>query len=140
MRVRRPTLARSGWALGTHTSQARPRIHTKTEASQRPHTNTAPLPGAANTETDTSQCGLTLTLTLHPCQEPLGVVGQIIPWNFPLVMAAWKVAPALAAGNWCASKGVSPFAPNSTAELGSWRACVIRVPWHSPFQGACAST
>jgi aldehyde dehydrogenase len=31
--------------------------------------------------------------------EPLGVVGQIIPWNFPLLMAAWKVAPALAAGN-----------------------------------------
>ncbi len=32
-------------------------------------------------------------------QEPLGVVGQIIPWNFPLLMATWKVAPALAAGN-----------------------------------------
>lgn len=32
-------------------------------------------------------------------QEPLGVVGQIIPWNFPLLMAVWKLAPALAAGN-----------------------------------------
>lgn len=31
--------------------------------------------------------------------EPLGVVGQIIPWNFPLLMAAWKIAPSLAAGN-----------------------------------------
>ena len=31
--------------------------------------------------------------------EPLGVVGQIIPWNFPLLMAAWKLAPAIAAGN-----------------------------------------
>jgi len=31
-------------------------------------------------------------------QEPLGVVGQIIPWNFPLLMASWKIAPALAAG------------------------------------------
>jgi len=31
--------------------------------------------------------------------EPLGVVGQIIPWNFPLLMAAWKIAPALACGN-----------------------------------------
>jgi aldehyde dehydrogenase len=31
--------------------------------------------------------------------EPLGVVGQIIPWNFPLLMAVWKLAPALAAGN-----------------------------------------
>lgn len=38
--------------------------------------------------------------TISLCiQEPLGVVGQIIPWNFPLLMAAWKVAPALAAGN-----------------------------------------
>ena len=32
-------------------------------------------------------------------KEPLGVVAQIIPWNFPLLMAAWKLAPALAAGN-----------------------------------------
>ena len=34
-----------------------------------------------------------------PDHEPVGVVGQIIPWNFPLLMLAWKVAPALAAGN-----------------------------------------
>ncbi len=34
-----------------------------------------------------------------PLHEPLGVVGQIIPWNFPLLMAVWKLAPALAAGN-----------------------------------------
>ncbi|MEG2938340.1 MAG: aldehyde dehydrogenase family protein, partial [Vagococcus sp.] len=32
-------------------------------------------------------------------REPIGVVGQIIPWNFPILMAAWKIAPALAAGN-----------------------------------------
>ncbi len=38
----------------------------------------------------------TLSIVL---KEPLGVVGQIIPWNFPLLMAAWKLAPALAAGN-----------------------------------------
>lgn len=38
----------------------------------------------------------TLSLIIN---EPLGVVGQIIPWNFPLLMAAWKLAPALAAGN-----------------------------------------
>ncbi|MDP7400100.1 MAG: aldehyde dehydrogenase family protein, partial [Lentisphaeria bacterium] len=31
--------------------------------------------------------------------EPVGVAGQVIPWNFPLLMAAWKIAPALAAGN-----------------------------------------
>jgi len=36
--------------------------------------------------------------------EPLGVVGQIIPWNFPLLMLAWKIAPALAAGNTCVLK------------------------------------
>lgn len=34
-----------------------------------------------------------------PDHEPLGVAGQIIPWNFPLLMLAWKIAPALAAGN-----------------------------------------
>ena len=34
-----------------------------------------------------------------PDPKPLGVVGQVIPWNFPLLMAAWKIAPALAAGN-----------------------------------------
>jgi aldehyde dehydrogenase len=38
------------------------------------------------------------TVSLH-IKEPIGVVGQIIPWNFPLLMAAWKLAPALAAGN-----------------------------------------
>lgn len=40
--------------------------------------------------------GNTMAYHFH---EPLGVVGQIIPWNFPLLMAAWKLAPALAAGN-----------------------------------------
>ena len=38
------------------------------------------------------------TVAYH-IQEPLGVVGQIIPWNFPILMAVWKLAPALAAGN-----------------------------------------
>ena len=38
------------------------------------------------------------TMSYH-IHEPLGVVGQIIPWNFPILMAAWKLAPALAAGN-----------------------------------------
>ncbi|MFJ5108901.1 MULTISPECIES: aldehyde dehydrogenase [unclassified Glutamicibacter] len=37
--------------------------------------------------------------TAYHYHEPLGVVGQIIPWNFPLLMAVWKLAPALAAGN-----------------------------------------
>ena len=38
-------------------------------------------------------------LGLGPAPTPLGVAGQVIPWNFPLLMAAWKIAPALAAGN-----------------------------------------
>ena len=38
-------------------------------------------------------------LVAYHFQEPLGVVGQIIPWNFPILMATWKLAPALAAGN-----------------------------------------
>ena len=38
----------------------------------------------------------TVTMEVH---EPLGVVGQIIPWNFPILMATWKLAPALSAGN-----------------------------------------
>lgn len=39
-----------------------------------------------------------------PSPRPIGVAGQIIPWNFPLLMAAWKLAPALATGNTCVLK------------------------------------
>ena len=46
-----------------------------------------------------SICEIDHTTIAYHFHEPLGVVGQIIPWNFPLLMAAWKVAPALAAGN-----------------------------------------
>jgi aldehyde dehydrogenase len=38
----------------------------------------------------------TVSIIMH---EPLGVIAQIIPWNFPILMAVWKLAPALAAGN-----------------------------------------
>jgi len=41
---------------------------------------------------------------LGPAPRPIGVAGQVIPWNFPLLMAAWKLAPALAAGNTCVLK------------------------------------
>ncbi len=41
---------------------------------------------------------------LGPSPRPIGVAGQVIPWNFPLLMAAWKLAPALAAGNTCVLK------------------------------------
>jgi aldehyde dehydrogenase len=47
------------------------------------------------------------TIAYH-FHEPLGVVGQIIPFNFPLLMAAWKLAPALAAGNVSVLKPASP--------------------------------
>ena len=47
------------------------------------------------------------TVAFH-FHEPLGVVGQIIPFNFPLLMAAWKIAPALAAGNCAVIKPASP--------------------------------
>jgi aldehyde dehydrogenase len=50
------------------------------------------------------------TIAYH-FKEPLGVVGQIIPWNFPLLMAAWKLAPAIVAGNCVVIKPASntPF-------------------------------
>ena len=47
------------------------------------------------------------TIAYH-FREPLGVVGQIIPFNFPILMAAWKLAPALAAGNCTVIKPASP--------------------------------
>lgn len=50
-------------------------------------------------------------------REPIGVVGQIIPWNFPLLMAAWKIAPALAAGCTVVIKP-SSATPLSILELG----------------------
>lgn len=49
-------------------------------------------------------------------KEPIGVCGQIIPWNYPLLMAAWKLAPALAAGNTCVLKP-SEFTPLTALEL-----------------------
>ncbi len=49
-------------------------------------------------------------------REPVGVCGQIIPWNFPLLMAAWKLAPGLAAGNCCILK---------PSELTPWSAQLL---------------
>ncbi|MBP3437759.1 MAG: aldehyde dehydrogenase family protein [Sutterella sp.] len=58
--------------------------------------------------------GNTLSIVLH---EPIGVVGQIIPWNFPLLMGVWKIAPALAAGNTVVIKS-SSATPLSLIVLG----------------------
>lgn len=49
-------------------------------------------------------------------REPIGVCGQIIPWNYPLLMAAWKLAPCLAAGNTCVLKP-SEFTPLTVVRL-----------------------
>lgn len=58
------------------------------------------------------------TIAYH-FKEPLGVVGQIIPWNFPMLMAAWKLAPALAAGNCVVIKPASqtPYSLLALADL-----------------------
>jgi len=57
-----------------------------------------------------------LSLTL---KEPVGVAGQIIPWNYPLLMAAWKLAPAIAAGCTCVLKPAEQT-PLTALELADW--------------------
>jgi betaine-aldehyde dehydrogenase len=57
-----------------------------------------------------------LSLSLR---EPVGVAGQIIPWNYPLLMAAWKLAPALAAGCTCVLKPAEQT-PLTALELAQW--------------------
>jgi acyl-CoA reductase-like NAD-dependent aldehyde dehydrogenase len=54
---------------------------------------------------------------VYTLREPMGVVGLIIPWNFPLLMSAWKLAPALAAGNACILKPAEQT-PLSALRLG----------------------
>jgi betaine-aldehyde dehydrogenase len=51
-------------------------------------------------------------------REPIGVCGQIVPWNYPLLMAVWKLAPALAAGNVCVLKPAE-LTPLSTLRLAA---------------------
>jgi phenylacetaldehyde dehydrogenase len=68
--------------------------------------------------------GTTIPLSLpgeylsYTVKEPVGVVGQIIPWNFPLLMAAWKIAPALAAGCTVVLKAAEQT-PMTALRLGS---------------------
>src|SRR6201987_131527 len=57
-----------------------------------------------------------MSLTL---KEPTGVAGQIIPWNYPLLMAAWKLAPALAAGCTCVLKPAEQT-PLTALEVANW--------------------
>jgi betaine-aldehyde dehydrogenase len=65
-----------------------------------------------------------LNLTL---KEPVGVAGQIIPWNYPLLMAAWKLAPALAAGCACVLKPAEQT-PLTVLEMANWLADVGLPP------------
>lgn len=96
--------------------------------------NGKPIAESRFDATDTSNCfeyyggmatkihGESLTVPANSVsfvvKEPIGVVGQIIPWNYPLLMAAWKLAPALAAGNCCVLKP-SEMTPLSALELAA---------------------
>ena len=83
-------------------------------------------------------------LTFH---EPLGVVGIIVPWNFPMAIAGWGFAPALAAGNTVVLKPAE-LTPLSALRLGNWRSkpasprascrfCRARAAWSA---GASSTT
>lgn len=81
--------------------------------------------------------------TLH---EPIGVVGAIIPWNFPLAMAAWKLAPLLATGNTCVIK-VAESTPLTALylahllnEAGVPKGVVNIVPGYGETAGAALSS
>ena len=72
--------------------------------TNKPHGQTFDVPGP------------TATFTIR---QPIGVCGQIVPWNYPLLMAVWKLAPALAAGNVCILK------PAETTPLSTIRLATI---------------
>lgn len=60
---------------------------------------------------------VTPTILNYTLKEPMGVCGQIVPWNYPLMMAAWKIAPAIAAGNTVVLKPAS-LTPLTALRLG----------------------
>jgi len=78
----------------------------------------------------------------YTLREPVGVCGQIIPWNFPLLMAAWKLAPALAAGNTVVLKPAEQTPVNAMelgkliAEAGFPEGVVNIVPGYGETAGA----
>ncbi len=57
-------------------------------------------------------------------REPIGVIGQVTPWNYPLMMAIWKIAPALAAGNTVVLKPAETT-PMTTLKLAEYAAEVL---------------
>jgi betaine-aldehyde dehydrogenase len=75
------------------------------------------MAGAARTLSGLASMEYTYGATSVIRREPVGVIGQITPWNYPFMMAIWKLAPALAAGNTTVLKPAS-LTPLSTLELG----------------------
>ena len=65
-------------------------------------------------------------------REPMGVVGAIVPWNFPLLMAAWKIGPVLASGQFAGAQAVGEIAADRAARGGA-RA------WRRAFPKACST-
>ncbi|MCK7499042.1 MAG: aldehyde dehydrogenase family protein [Comamonadaceae bacterium] len=116
--ARSPTASRPTWRLLAYAETVRQRQADPRDAERRHAAGRRPLPllrrlparagRRASREIDEN------TIAYH-FHEPLGVVGQIIPWNFPLLMAAWKLAPALGAGNCVVLKPAE-----SDAGLASW--------------------
>jgi aldehyde dehydrogenase (NAD+) len=82
----------------------------------------------------------------YTSHEPIGVIGQIIPWNFPLMMQAWKLAPALAAGNTVVLKPAeqTPLTALRVGELileaGFPRGVVNILPGYGPVAGAAIAS
>jgi aldehyde dehydrogenase (NAD+) len=78
----------------------------------------------------------------HTLHEPIGVVGQIIPWNYPMLMQAWKLAPALAAGNTVVLKPAEQtplsalYIGNLIVEAGFPEGVVNLAPGLGPVAGA----
>src|SRR6266849_3900853 len=77
------------------------------------------MAGAARTLTGQASMEFAYGGTSVIRREPIGVIGQITPWNYPFMMAIWKLAPALAAGNTAVLKPAS-LTPLTTPELGKF--------------------
>ncbi len=82
--------------------------------------------GKITTELDRKINPVQATVKSVTDREPIGVVGCIIPWNYPLIMAGWKMAPALAAGN------TVVFKPSSTASASILKLAQIIEEAHLP--------
>ena len=109
----------------------------QSRASRSPRRRWRRWPGATGCATSpSSRCPARSSRTTTPryaevVRRPMGVVAAITPWNFPIVLASWKIAPALLAGNTMVLKP-SPFTPRSTLLHG-------RDPQRGPARRACST-